>query len=358
MPSERSVLSKIQHRNMNNEGVGILISDEYFADHILGLLEDPTNVKHAAMAALAIAVYDPYHAAILSRNVSAKDATEDVDAFIASHSGLKIMLKKLEAKVVLAFPLTYVAVIKKLNLSNITVYTNGKQAEQILAIEGLKIQVAAMPELATAVVDVNAMIAEVKDTYSTKETQVKSVGTIRKSIPELKAEVAKIIYKNWGTLTDMYFETPFRVADFFNIGIIDRDVKWKEHIYKGQYNIIGAQGVALNIIDAKFGFGDYMQADCKNCPVDIWLFLASEITSVVPLNAQKINKGDRIIFKIDTIGSSTQKYLMVVFATDPTVTEECEFKLTIDAKKTTKKNIIHPVVAVPIDVPPVATTLG
>jgi len=43
-------------------------------------------------------------------------------------------------------------------------------------------------------------------------------------------------------------------------------------------------------------------------------------------------------------------YLMVAFAEDVTVTEECKFKITIDKKKPHRKNIISPKVAVTVPI--------
>ena len=329
MKYERAILSKIYNRVQNNGDIGILVTDVFMADHIRSLLEGTVTPARQAMADLAKAVYDPYHAAIGGRNFDIKEGTENVDSFNVEIVNLKGDLKMLGAKIMLLMPNTFAPVLKKLDLDNISVYTHGKQSEEIRSLEGLQLGVASVPEISTLVTEVDDMITKVNDAYIVKEEQFKSIKADRAKVLILKVAVAEILFKNFGTLTDNNFKTPFLTSQFFNLDIVDRDVKSPDSTLKNQYNISGVQGTFINAINVKFGFKDIMQAICKG-PFGATIFLASEITDVIPLTAQKVNPGDKIIFDISSIGSSKQLYLMIVFDTMPSATEECQLKLTVD----------------------------
>ena len=191
--------------------------------------------------------------------------------------------------------------------------------------------------------------------YGVKTKKKTSIKQDISDLLPLVDPLAKALLLNFYELGIENIDNQKAVIDYFPYIDMDLPIKNKEHLAPNQFNAIGMQGTFANLIDVKQAFGNYIEADCRKCPVDIYLWLASEITGVIPKNAQKICKGDRLIFKNSTIGSSTEMYFMVAFAEDVTVTEECKFKITIDKKKPHRKNIISPKVAVAVPVAAIPT---
>ena len=241
--------------------------------------------------------------------------------------------------------------LKELNLNDKSLFYIGKESEILRYYKELLYNIKLSPDYLTVVPAVQALVDSVNALYKVKKDKKDDIKIDITNMNTYVDPLAKVLLKNFDSLQTANIDNLDAVIDYFPFRDMDLPVKNKEHLAPNQFNGIGMQGAIVNLIDVKQEFGNWIEADCRNCPVDIYLWLASEISSVIPKNAQKISKGDRLIFKNSTIGSSTQMYFMVAFAEDVTVTEECKFKITIDKRKPNRKNIIKPVVApiVPID---------
>jgi len=252
--------------------------------------------------------------------------------------------------------------LKEFNLTRISIYYEGKESEILRYYKELLYNIKLSPEFLTVVPAVQTLVDKVNALYKVKKEKKDDIKIDITNMNTYVDPLAKVLLKNFDSLQTTNIDNLDAVIDYFPFRDMDLPVKNKEHLAPNQFNGIGMQGAIVNLIDVKQDFGNWVEADCRTCPVDIYLWLASEISSVIPKNAQKVCKGDRLIFKNSTIGSSTQMYLMVAFAEDVTVTEECKFKITIDKKKPQRKNIISPkvavtvpIVAVPITEPVVVT---
>ena len=237
--------------------------------------------------------------------------------------------------------------LKEFNLNRISIYYEGRESEILRYYKELLYNIKLSPEFSTVVPAVQALVDKVNALYKVKKEKKDDIKIDITNMNTYVDPLAKVLLKNFDSLETANINNLDAVIDYFPFRDMDLPIKNKEHLAPNQFNAIGMQGAIVNLIDVKQDFGNWIEADCRKCTVDVYLWLASEITSVIPKNAQKVCKGDRLIFKNSAIGSSTEMYFMVAFAEDETVTEECKFKITIDKKKPRRKNIISPKIVTP-----------
>jgi len=321
--------------------------------HITSLRLEPITPDKQAMIDAILLVYTPYDEGMVSKKTDKKKITTDVERIKELQPYIITQLDDLGTKIN-GITHTDRNINKELGLNKPSSFYLGNQHDIMETYKSFIHNMSLNPDFAPLMVQANLFVKTVTDSYSGKDSKKSGV---REEVTEVKLMVdplRKVLTSNFYALGAEYIDNPEKVVNYFPYIDMDLPIKNKERLAINQYNAIGMQGAIANLIDVKQEFGNWIEADCRNCPVDIYLWLASEITSVIPKNAQKVCKGDRLIFKNSTIGSSTEKYLMVAFAEDVTVTEECKFKITIDKKKPQRKNIISPKVVVTVPVPIVA----
>ena len=324
--------------------------DAFVQGHLDYLYLEPVTPEHQIMIDRVEAVFEPYDTGISKKHSDAGQRTTAIEVIKDSKTYIITQLNDIEHDI---DTITHnnENIKKEFHFNEQSLYYDGKESEILRYYKELKFNVGANPAYASVLPKVTTFVDAINAKYGVK---TKKKASVRKDISDLMPLVdplAKALLLNFYELGIENIDNQKAVIDYFPYIDMDLPVKSKEHLAPNQFNGIGMQGAIVNLIDVKQDFGNWIEADCRNCPVDIYVWLASEITSVIPLNAQKICKGDRLIFKNSTIGSSTEMYFMVAFAEDVTVTEECKFKITIDKKKPKRKNIIKPVIApiVPID---------
>ena len=318
--------------------------DAFVQGHLDALSIEPITPAHQTMITRVEDVFAPYDTGISKKHSDAGQRTTAIAVIKDSKSYIIAQLNDIEHDI---DTITHnnIDIKKEFHFNEQSLYYDGRESEILRYFKELKYNVAANPLYASVLPKVTAFVDTINSKYGVKIGKKNSVKQDISDLLPLVDPLAKALLLNFYELGIENIDNQSAVADYFPYIDMDLPIKNKELLAPNQFNAIGMQGSVVNLIDVKQEFGNYIEADCRQCPVDVDLWLASEITSVVPLNAQRINKGDRLIFKNSTIGSSTQMYLMAAFAQDVTVTEECKFKITIDKKKPNRKNIIKPVIA-------------
>ncbi len=318
--------------------------------HITSLSLDPPSPERQAMIDEVTAAYILYDGSMVVKKTDKKIVTTD----IAKIKALKpYIISELNDFITKINSITHndKDIIIQNGLNKLSSFYFGSEHDILNVYKQFKLSMSLNLDLAPLMPQVVIFVKKVTDTYKVKVDQKANVTKEVSGVKLLIDPLRKVLEKNFHKLSIEYIDTPELIINYFPYIDMDLPIKNKELLSPNQYNAIGMQGTIVNLIDVKQEFGNWIEADCRKCPLDVYVWLASEITSVIPKNAQKICKGDRLIFKNSTIGSSTEMYFMVAFAEDVTVTEECKFKITIDKKKPKRKNIIKPVIApiVPIE---------
>ena len=321
--------------------------DAFVQGHLDSLSVEPITPEHQIMIDRIESAFVPYDTGITKKHSDAGQRTTAIVAIKDSKDYILTQLKDIEHDI---DTITHnnETIAKEFHFHQKSIYYTGKETEILRYFKESKYNVGANPIYASVLPKVTALVGTIDTKYGVKSGKETSVKRDISELLPLVDPLIKALALNFYELGIENIDNQNAIIDYFPYRDMDVHTKNKELLAPNQFNAIGMQGTFVNLIDVKQEFGDYIEADCRKCPVAIYLWLASEITSVIPLNAQKINAGDRLIFKNTTIGSSTQMYLMVAFAEDVTVTEECKFIITIDKKKPQRKNIINPVVTVPI----------
>ncbi len=325
--------------------------------HLTFLGLDPITPEKQAMIDAILLVYTPFDEGMVIKKTDKKKITTDVERIKELKPYIKTEIADLGTKINV---ITHndININKELGINKPSSFYLGNQHDIMETYKSFKLNMSLNPLFAPLMVQVNLFVKTVTDSYGVKDSKKSGVREEVTDVALMVDPLRKALTSNFYDLGKQYIDNPEKVINYFPYIDMDLPIKNKELLSPNQSNGIGLQGTIVNLIDVKQDFGNWIEADCRNCPVDIYLWLASEISSVIPKNAQKICKGDRLIFKNSTIGSSTEMYFMVAFAEDVTVTEECKFKITIDKKKPQRKNIIKPVITVPIVIPPTPTTEG
>ncbi|MEI6823380.1 MAG: hypothetical protein WCL51_15725 [Bacteroidota bacterium] len=322
--------------------------------HLTSLRLEPITPERQAMIDAILLVYTPYDEGMVSKKTDKKKITTDVERIKKLKPYIIAELDDLGTKIN-TITHTDRNINKELGLNKpSSFYKNKNQHELLLTYKSFKLIMSLNPLFVPLMAQVNQFVKTVTDSYSVKNRKKSGVKVVVTNVELMVDPLRKALTSNFYALGAEYIDNPEIVINYFPYVDMDVRMKNKELLAINQFNGIGMQGTVVNLIDVKQDFGNWIEADCRKCTVDIYLWLAGEITSVIPKNAQKVCKGDRLIFKNSTIGSSTEKYFMVAFAEDVTVTEECKFKITIDKIKPKRKNIICPKVAVTVPVSIVA----
>ena len=331
--------------------------DNFVQGHLNTLYIEPVTPEHQIMIDRVESVFVPYDTVITKKNSDAGQQTTAIAVIKDSKTYIITQLNDIEHDI---DTITHndLNVKKEFRFNQQSLYYDGRESEILRYFKELKFNVAANPLYASVLPKVTTFVNTINAKYGVKFGKKTSVKQDITDLLPLVDPLVKALLLNFYELGIENIDNQSAITGYFPYIEMDLPVKNKEILASNQFNAIGMQGSVVNLIDVKQEFGSWIEADCRKCAVDVDLWLASEITSVVPLNAQRICKGDRLIFKNSTIGSSTEMYLMAAFAEDVTVTEECKFKITIDKKKPNRKNIISPKVAIvaPIVVPPVVET--
>ncbi len=323
------------------------------ANHAIWLQKGPITAEMQILVDRTLPVFSPLDLAISTKEIDISGGSADVVSFDeifvtlpARVDRIKTMVKNLMQgnKAILVF----------LNLDKVNYYYKGKQAEIVDKLSNLVVKITATPVLSTVIPVATALKSDVSGSYDIKHKKFDEIKDDRTNMMPLIIDAKIMLIRNFGALNDNLWENLANVCNYFPIADMNAEVHLQTFLLKNEYHIKGFQGTAINLIDVEFKFGNYIEVDCRKCQVGVHVFLASEITDVIPMNAQYIKKGDRIIFKSDTVGSSTQGYLMAIYDTDEAVAEECKFKMKIDKTKPKRKNIIAPVVATPAPIVVVA----
>ena len=330
--------------------------DAFVQGHLDSLYLEPVTPEHQIMIDRVESVFEPYDTGITKKHSDAGQRTTAIEVIKDSKTYIVTQLNDIEHDI---DTITHnnVNIKKEFHFNEQSLYYDGKESEILRYFKELKFNVGANPAYASVLPKVTTFVDAINAKYGVKTKKKSSVKQDISDLVPLVDPLTKAMLWNFYELGIENIDNQKAVIDYFPFRDMDLPIKNKEHLSPNQFNAIGIQGAIVNLIDVKQDFGNWIEADCRKCPLDVYLWLASEITSVIPKNAQKVCKGDRLIFKNSTIGSSTEKYFMVAFAEDETVTEECKFKITIDKKKPQRKNIISPKVAVAVPVPIVAVPI-
>ncbi len=329
---QRKVIGALLYLLMNNEAVGILTTDELCAELIKLLLMEPITPEIQAIADRTILVFNPYHEAISTRNIDLEIGTQDVDAYKIEQTTLTTKLNVFEAKIIVLLPTTFETVIKLLKLDNKSVFTRGKQSDQMRELSELKTKVADDDTLHTLVADVNNMISQTTGIFEQKADQFREVRADRIDIYKLKQAVADMMLWNFFSIGNQFPLNPFKVTEFYKLSIAKRKKKDPNFLYKNEFLIKALQGAILNLPQIKFNFKDHLLVENKS-KLAIYIYLSLIVDGVISTIAKKIEPGKSLEFPIEEIGSSIQFNLMIAFAEDETITEECEVKITLIRKK-------------------------
>jgi len=325
-------------------------------DHSIWLQKDTITPEMQILVDRSLPVFGPLLAAISAQEIDKSGGSADVVSFDEIFVTLPARVDRIKTMVKNLMQGNN-AILVFLNLDKVNYYYKGKQAEIVAKLANLVVKITATPVLSTVIPVATALKSDVSGSYDIKHKKFDEIKDDRTNMMPLIIDAKIMLIRNFGALNDNLWENLANVCNYFPIADMNAEVHLATFLLKNEYFIKGFQGTAINLIDVNFKFGNYIEVDCRKCPVGVHLFLASEITDVIPMNAQYIKKGDRIIFKSNTVGSSTQGYLMAIYDTDESVAEECQFKMKIDKKKPQRKNIIAPVVATPAPIVATAETL-
>ncbi len=318
--------------------------------HLTFLGLDPITPEKQAMIDAILLVYTPFDEGMVSKKLDKKKVTTDVERIKKLKPYIIAEIDDLRTKIN-SITHTDRNINKELGINKpSSFYKNKNQHELLLTYKSFKLNMSLNPLFVPLMAQVNLFVKTVTDSYSVKDRKKSGVKAEETSVELMVDPLRKVLTSNFYALGAEYIDNPEKVINYFPCIDMDVRVKNKELLSPNQFNGIGMQGTIVNLIEVKQDFGNWIEVDCRKCSVDIYLWLASEITNVIPKNAQRVCKGDRLIFKNSTIGSSTQMYLMVAFAEDVTIIEECKFKITIDKKKPKRKNIISPKVAITVPI--------
>ena len=314
--------------------------------HLAWLSRTPITPAIQVLLDRAIIAFGPFETAVSVKTIDISGGSADVVSFDEMKVTLPARIDEIKT-MVKSLMKGNKAILKFLDLDNVGIFYLGKQSDIFENITNLETKITATPALVTVIPLATALKNDVKNPLKAKSDQFDDIKDDRTDITPLILDAKMILIRNFGALSDIFWENLAKVVDYFPVEDLDPATHTDTFLPINKFKIVGTQGTAFHLVDVVYKYGNFIEADLRKCNFSIDLFLASEITSVVPKNAQRINKGDRIIFKTNTIGSSTEGYLMCVVAEDETVTEEGNFFITIDKTKPQRKNIIAPVTVTP-----------
>ena len=173
--------------------------------------------------------------------------------------------------------------LKELNLNEKSLFYDGRESEILRYYKELLYNVTLNSNYLTVLPAVTLLVNKVNALYKVK---VDKKDDIKDDITKMNTYVdplAKVLLKNFDSLETANIDNLDAVIDYFPFRDMDVPVKNKEHLAPNQFNAIGMQGAIVNLIDVKQDFGNWIEADCRKCPLDVYLWLASEITSVIQI---------------------------------------------------------------------------
>ena len=273
-------------------------------------------------------VYKPFHKNDLIKDIGAGEMNTSVKIIAGSKTYIISELKDLITKV---NTITHNDdnFIIKLHLNQKSLFYSGKETKRKKYFGLLKKAMSLNPDFAPLMPQVTLFVKTVTDLYKTKSDKKISIKTIVTDMRTLIDPLAKVLLKNYNKLQIINIDNLELVDFYFPYTKMHGRKKAADFTYKYQTLVKVPFGKFIIIPSIKFKYKNFLKIENKS-KGSVRIFLSNiPNPKSIPDYAALVTAGSTIVIPFESIGTSTQLYL--IFAA---VTPGEEAVLKVSVRKT------------------------
>ena len=299
--------------------------DAFCQAYLASLKNDPSSPEKLIMISDFEAVINPFYLGITVKHADISGRKTSITVIADNEEMIKNELADITTKIN-TITHSNANVIVEFGLNKLSAFYTGKDADIRRRFAELKYKIGNDPAYSTVLPLITTLVTKIEALYGDKFDKKDDVSDDITALLPLVDPITKALIIGFCKLNIEHIDNLGAVARYFHVDLMDLDVNDPNFLGVGQW-LVDLSGIEMkNDPRVIFKFIDKLKVQSYSL-FDAMVFLSDDPNpTVIPGRAVLVKAGETVEFPINSIGSTTELYL--IFAST-TTGENVKFKVTV-----------------------------